>query len=166
MFIGHHKTPAEVIVLGNTADGLHWTIERRGVPPKAHVIKKELFGAKHTSWCHSRTCNAMVYGWADSEADKLPDSTTDLTYPSYHRAALAQGLHAGLDVPGLRDAYVWLDSEVRRLVSAKKLPVGDNWCVAPNETTVQRRHHRASDRSDLNQHPELRALLEEFRGED
>lgn len=166
VMMGHHINPSETIVLGITHDGIHWTIERRGSPAKDHPVKRELFGAKHTSWCHSRECNVLVYAWTDTgDNDHLSPGTTDLTYPSYQRSALAQALHAGLEVPGLQDAYEWIDAEVRRLHVENNLPIGENWTVVPHVTTM-RRHHRRSDRSDPGRNNDLRLLIEELRGED
>jgi len=157
----------ETMTLGETSDGgLTWEIARRGNTPCAHPVSREVFGRKFTNWQEATESNVLVYGWTGTDNnDQLPDSTSDLTYPSYHRCALAQGLHAGLEVPGLQDAYAWLDQEVRRLAAApKNLPVGDNWAVMPAVNSHRRRHHRRSERTDLQWHLELRAIIEAIRG--
>ena len=156
---------SETLTLGDSADGLTWEIASRPKPAD-HAINKPVYGAKCLSWGEATDLNVMTYGWdVAADGDQLPANTTDLTYPGYQRAALAQALHSGLEVPGLADAYAWLDGEVRRLVSTKNLPVGDNWAVVPG-TATRRRHHRRSDRTDLQRNAKLQDIIDAIRGED
>lgn len=163
--VGHATSPSEVITLGSSSDGVNWTINKRGTTAKNFTANTYVFGHKYTSWQEATTGNNKVYGWTNTtDNDHLAPDTADLTYPSYQRAALAQAMHAGLEVPRLTDAYGWLDAEMRRLVTQKNLPVGDNWCVMPALTG--RRRRRGSDRTDLSLHPELAELIDELRGVD
>lgn len=144
--------------------GMDWSFQVRTAPAN-HNAKAGVFGDKNLSWRESADLNILTYGWTDTgDNNHLAPSTTDLTYPSYQRAALAQALHAGLQVPGLFDGYNWIDAEMRRLVSAKRFPVGDNWCVMPNLVTRRVRH--ASDDSDPLQHASLMDLINETRGDE
>lgn len=164
--MGDAKNPQEQITLGTSSDGLTWTISKRGTTPKVHPINREAFGRKYVSWTEARSGNELVYAWTNTgDNSHLAPDTTDLTYPSYQRAALAQAIHSGLDVPGLHEAYDWLDHEMRGLVTSKKLPVGDNWCVMP-APTKRRPPRRRTDATDLQLHIGLRELIDELRGED
>lgn len=158
------KIDNEVFVLDGSADGLTWTFEPR-VSPADHPAKRPVYGPKCLGWREAADLNVATYGWDDvADNDHLPEGIEDLTYPSYQRAALAEAIHAGLDVPGLQDAYAWLDTEMRGVVNEKGLPVGDNWCVSPVPT--RRRRHRRSERTDPQHHPRLAGILDAIRGEE
>ena len=135
---------SETMTLGDSDDGLTWDIASRPKPAD-HPVGRVVYGTKCLSWGEATDLNQFTYGWSVEDNDHLAPATEDLTYASYQRAALAQALHAGLDVPGLQEAYTWLDSEMRRLVTEKKLPVGDNWAVVP-AVTSRRPHRRRSER--------------------
>lgn len=156
---------SEQMVLGASADGLTWSVTRSATP-KAHAVNASVYGNKCLSWAEAADLNALNYGWPEESNDALSPGTTDLTYIGYQRAALAQAIHAGLEVPGLLDAAQWLDSEIRRLISSKQTPgIGDNWACVPN-VVRRRRRHRRSERTDPQLRPELLALLDEIRGAD
>jgi len=138
---------SETMVLGDSPDGLTWQIASRPKPTD-HAINRAVYGSKCLSWKEAADLNIFTYGWTGTEDnDHLNAATEDLTYASYQRAALAQAIHAGLEVPGLEAAYTWLDSEMRRLVVEKKLPVGDNWCVVPAPVSGRRPPRRRSERT-------------------
>lgn len=156
---------SEVMTLGQQTDdgGITWEVERP--TPAEHAMSRAVYGRKCLSWAEAAELNTDTYGWTDTaDNSHLSPETTDLTYPSYTRAALAQALTAGLDVPGLRDAYQWLDGEIRSWV-ASGLPVGDNWCVVP-VATRRRRRHRRSDRTDVQVNGSLQDIIDAIRGED
>jgi hypothetical protein len=157
---------SETMVLGDSSDGLTWEIADRPKPAD-HAVNKAVYGTKCLSWKEAADLNILTYGWADDVADNdhLAPSAADLTYQGYVRAALAEAIHAGLEVPGLRESYDWLDAEMRRLVIEKKFTVGDNWTVVPGSTS-RRRHRRRSERTDPQHHPKLQALIDAIRGED
>lgn len=143
---------------------LDWTFNLPRVNPAAHPVKRVVWGDKCQSWTEAAELNVLTYNWTDTgDNDHLSPNTTDLTYPSYQRAALAQGLHAGLDVPGLLEAYNFLDTEMRRFVSTKKLPVGDNWCTMPAVSVRSSRRVHSSDASDVQFNLDMRRLIDEFR---
>lgn len=161
------KIDSEVLVLQGSADGLTWTFEPRTAPAD-HAAKKPVYGDKCTSWQEAADLSILTYDWAEDVADNdhLAPSAEDLTYQGYQRAALAQALHAGLEVPGLRDAFAWLDGEMRANIATGDLPpISDNWAVVPAETR-RRRRRRRTDRTDVSMHPALQALLDEIRGAD
>ena len=161
------RIDSEVFVLKTVSpDGLDWTFEKR-TKPANHATKAAVYGDKCLSWAEAAQVNVLTYGWDDTaDNDHFSSKTTDITYHSYMRAALAQAIHAGLDVPGLVEAYEYMDSEMRRLVASKKLFVGDNWCVVPAVGAVQRRYAHRSDESDPQHNWEMSALLDEVRTED
>lgn len=147
-----------------TPDGLDWTFAPR-TTPKAHAVKAVVYGNKCLSWAEAAELNVFTYDWADTgDNDHMYAGTTDLTYHSYQRAALAQALHAGLDVPELQAAYTWLDEELRRFVTEKHLPIGDNWCVMPAPSVVRRKRHRRSDQTAVTEF--VQQLIDEVRGVD
>lgn len=155
----------EVMVLQSQVDeaAITWSVTRTA--PADHAVKRAVYGAKYLSWQEAAEGNVATYGWDDvDDNDHLPPDCQDLTYPSYQRAAMAQAISAGLDVPELRTAYEWIDEEIRSWVAKGKLKVGDNWSVVPVAT--RRRRHRRSERTDPQWHPRLQALLDELRGED
>jgi len=137
---------SETMVLGDSDDQLTWDIASRPKPAD-HPANRAVYGTKCLSWGEAADLNILTYDWGADVADNdhLAPSVTDLTYQSYQRAALAQAIHAGLEVPGLHDAYTWLDGEMRRLVSTKGMTVGDNWAIAP-VVTSRRPHRRRSER--------------------
>ena len=156
---------SETMTLNSTTDGLTWALQPR-TAPKAHSINASVYGSKVLSWCEAEDLNVLTYGWTDTDDnDHLSPATTDLTYVTYQRSALAQALHAGLDVPGLQEAYDWIDTEIRSFVVNKHLPVGDNWCVMPNVTTRRARRHR-SDATDPQHNQALSDFIDELRGEE
>ena len=139
-----------------------WSVTRAqgGTVAADHPSLRAVYGPKYLSWCEAASGNVETYDWTNTQDNAhLSPNTTDLTYPSYQRAALAQALTAGLDVPGLKEAYDWLDAEIRHWHSEEGLGVGDNWAVVP--MTKTRRHHRRSDASDPQLRAELLALIEE-----
>jgi len=160
------KIDGETLTLGDSADGLTWTITRTA--PANHAINAVVYGDKCLSWSEASDLNRLTYGWTDTEGnDHMLSTTEDLTYPSYQRAALAQAIRAGLETPGLLDAARWLDDEMRRLIASKQTPaIGDNWCAVPIIKPHRRRHARRSDRTDIALHLDLQAILDELRGED
>jgi hypothetical protein len=147
---------SETMTLGDSDDQLCWHIASRPKPAD-HPVNRSVYGSKCLSWGEAADLNVYTYGWTDTaDNDHMSPLTEDLTYASYQRAALAQALHAGLDVPGLQEAYTWLDSEMRRLVVEKKLPVGDNWSIVP-VVTSRRPHRRRSERPSWQR---MREILE------
>ena len=160
------KIDSEVMTLGMQCDdsGTLWAVVRTA--PADHPVKRAVYGSKCTSWGEAADLNVDTYDWTDTADNAhLSPETEDLTYASYQRAAMAQALQAGLDVPGLREAYDWLDAEMRRWVADEGLPVGDGWCVVP-ATTGKRRRHRRSERTDPQWQPRLQAIIDAIRGED
>ena len=155
------KIDNETFILDGSVDGCTWTFEPRTAPAD-HPVKRPVYGPMCTSWPECSELNVTTYGWNDvADNDHLPAGTADLTYPSYQRAALAQAIHAGLNVPGLQDAFTWIDQEIRAFV-ASGLPVGDNWCVAPAPASHRSRHRR-SERTDPRRHPWLQAILDKLQ---
>ena len=153
------KIDSETMILNNSTDGLTWSLKPRSAP-KTHNINASVYGDKVLSWCEAKDLNILTYNWTDTaDNDHLSPETTDLTYMTYQRCALAQALHAGLQTPGLQEAYNWIDSEIRRFVSTKHSAVGDNWCVMPNVPSRARRIHRKSFITD-----EMLDLINEHRG--
>jgi len=148
---------SETMTLGASDDQLCWDIAARPKPTD-HPVGRTVYGTKCLSWSEAADLNVLTYDWGDDveDNDHLAPSCTDLTYQSYLRAALAQGLHAGLDVPELRESFDWIDSEMRRLVREKGLAVGDNWCVAPAPV----RHRRYRHRSERPSWERMREILE------
>ena len=145
-------------------DHLTWSVRSR-VGAADHAVKRAVYGSKYLSWAEAAEGNVATYGWDDvDDNDHLPPDCQDLTYPSYQRAAMAQAISAGLDVPELRTAYEWIDEEIRSWVAKGTLKVGDGWAVMP--VTTRRRRHRRSERTDPQWHPRLQALLDELRGDD
>lgn len=160
------KIDSETMTLAEQCsdDALLWAVERTA--PADHAIKRAVYGDKCLSWQEAADLNVHTYDdWTDTtDNDHLSPETTDLTYVSYQRAALAQAITAGLDVPGLRASYDWLDAEIRRCVS-EGLSVGDNWAVVPVETR-RRRRHRRSDRTDVQVNHSLQDIIDAIRGQD
>ena len=149
----------------HTPDELDWTFLPR-TKPANHGVKAVVYGNKCLSWAEAAELNVMTYNWTDTgDNNHFSPNTQDLTYQSYMRAAFAQALHAGLEVAGLQEAYDYMDSEIRRVAVAKKLPVGDNWCVVPAVGSV-RRHARRSDATDPQYNTEMAHLVDEIRTED
>jgi hypothetical protein len=148
---------SETMVLGASDDGLTWDIASRPKPAD-HPANRTVYGTKCLSWSEAADLNILTYDWGADVADNdhLAPSVTDLTYQSYQRAALAQAIHAGLEVPGLHDAFAWLDGEMRRLVSTKGMTVGDNWAIAP-VVKSRRPHRRRSERPSWQR---MREILE------
>ena len=145
------------------SDPLTWELEPRTAPAN-HAVNAPAYGDKYTSWAEAKEWNVITYDWPDGDTDRFADSYDDLTYPSYQLCALAEAIHAGLDVPGLHDAFAWLDGEVRRKVADEHCFVGDNWCVVPG-TTRKRRRHR-SDSIDPQHNARLQALFDALPRED
>ena len=148
-------------------DALLWAVTRgvNGTTVADHAVKRAVYGDKCLSWQEAADLNVDTYDdWTDcGDNAHLSPETDDLTYVSYQRAALAQALTAGLDVPGLRDSYDWIDAEIRSF-TASGLPVGDNWAVVPTGTRRRRRHR--SDRTDPQHNARVQELLDAIRGED
>ena len=157
------RIDSESMVLSSaTPDQLDWTVSRP--KPVAHSTKSWVYGPKTLSWKEAGELNVFTYGWEAEDNSQLSPKTTDLTYHSYMRAALAQAITAGLQVPDLQLAYSWIDGEIRRLVTLKKLKVDENWCVAP--IVSRRARQQASDVDDPRHSEELWMILEDMRGED
>ena len=159
------KIDSETMTLAEqrSDDAILWGVERTA--PADHAVDRAVYGDKCLSWQEAGDLNVDTYGWNDVDDNgHLSPETTDLTYPSYTRAALAQALTAGLNVPGLCEAYQWIDGEIRQWVS-EGLPVGDNWCCVPVETR-RRRRHRRSDRTDVQINGSLQDIIDAIRGAD
>lgn len=166
------KIDSEVMTLQEQCsdDGTVWTVKRaqNGTTAADHAVKRAVYGPTSTSWKEAAELNVDTYDdWDDTEDnDHFSPGTSDLTYVGYQRAALAQALQAGLDVPGLQDAYQWIDTEIRSWV-AEGLGIGDNWCcVPPAPGKKRRRRHHRSDRTDLQHNPKLQEIIDAIRGED
>jgi len=158
------KIDSEIFILRDTSDdGLTWTFEPR-TKPAAHKVKAAVYGPKCLSWEEAGQLNIMTYEWEIEDNENIPDDQEDITYPGYQRCALAEAIHVGLDVPGLQDAYAWLDREVREKVASGS-SIYDNWTMIPAPGKRRRRHHRRSDATDPRVHQWLMDLIDEQRGE-
>lgn len=157
---------SEQILLESTQDYLTWNIQRHrnGTAAAVHPAKRVIYGRKFTSWCEAKASNALVYGWTDTDAD-MPPSNFDPTYPSYMRTALAQGINAGLEVPGLVEAYQWIDDMMRTRSSAQ---VYDCWSVSMFPGPIGRRGPKLHWDTDAQHNPLVDEYFDnaETRGED
>lgn len=153
---------SEQILLNSSNDQITWQVTRarNGTAAASHPAKRVVYGRKFTSWCEAKESNALVYAWTDADVDHPPEGF-DPTYPSYQRAALAQALHAGLDVSGIREAFDWLD----QLIKSNGKQVYDNWCVAPPTQPVRRIIQRAHDTTDLQHNPDIERIFGHLMGE-
>lgn len=142
----------------NDGDPLTWELEPRTAPAN-HNAKAAAYGDKYLSWAEAKEWNAITYGWQDADSDRFADDYDDITYPGYQLAALAEAMRAGLALPGLEEAFAWLDGEVRRKVAEGQSSIYDNWCVVAGPAQ-RRRRRRRSDRTDPQLHPRLQALID------
>jgi len=119
---------AETLTLGTSGDGLTWSIAARPTP-SAHAVNNAVYGRKFTSWTELMASNRLTNPskWVAPSGDTLAEPVNDLTYPGYHRAALAQAMRAGLSVPGLAESFAWLDAQVR--ANTRAHPIRENWSV-------------------------------------
>lgn len=153
---------SEQVLLESTQDYITWNIQRHrnGTTAAAHPAKRVVYGRKFTSWCEAKASNSLVYAWTDTDVDHPPEGF-DPTYPSYQRAALAQALQAGLEVPGLQEAFDWLDELIKR--NGKQ--IYDNWAVAAPTQPVRRKRVLAHHQTDAQHNPEIEQLFGHLMGE-
>jgi hypothetical protein len=143
---------SEQIRLDRSEDYLTWEVTRAqaGTVAAVHPVKRVVYGRKFTSWCEAAASNALVYGWTDADEEAPPDGF-DPTYLSYMMSALAEGLQAGLDVPGLKESHDW----VHGLIDGQTRTVYDNWCVAAPDHQTRAMRSKPHWATDSRYHPEL-----------
>lgn len=142
---------SEQLRLDFEINSLTWNVTRgmNGTTAASHAVKKPVYGRKFQSWCEAKASNALVYNWNDTN-EPFPPTSIDPTYLTYMRAALAEALTTGLEVPGISDSLAYVNEA---LVHIGK-PMGENWAVKPIVST-RRLRRRPDHLTDQQYHPEL-----------